>query len=316
MRGFAFGAPLPVLILRCPASKYASVAGVDANPQGYANASVTYRAEDFDTEDASDFVADASDNLTTWTWSATGGWDNSPYWKVELGLPTVPLGGENQQGKGTKWWPAAGLVADECDKFFVSFMAKFSTQYLNVAFNNAPQLNKSKIIDIHGFNAGGTTSDSATRQLLQMNVVNPAEANSFGPSGYTHPAGVYLALTNGGAGGRWSADGTNTPTDLRNYADTWLWIGVMFDCSAGGQRSILYTKAQSEALRTSVIRTATSECSSAGTYEFNGRGWSSPPTYNSFLMAYWQENRVVWDPLPNVQIGRIRSGNGWITPPF
>jgi hypothetical protein len=288
--------------------------GTDANPHGYANATVTYRSADYTTEDSSDLIHNDALDLATWTWISNDGAGGNGCWEVQLGVnSSVGEGPESQSGYGPKWWPGGGLVADQAPILCVSQCFKFSQKYLDVAWTG--ELDKSKFLDIHGFNSAGNASDINTRQLMQMCVVNGSDPPSFGP-GTSFPLGIYLACTNGGAGGRWCYDGTNTPVDLRNYPDQWIWVCWLGDCSSGGQRSIIYVKPQGGSLMTSVVRTATDQCAFAGTFGFNNRGWACPPAYNSQFPAYWQENRHIYTPKPSIRVDRLRCANGWITPPF
>lgn len=287
----------------------------DANPHGYDDATVIWRSTDYPTNDATEIFQLGSDDLATWTWQDGGGYDGLDAWRVELGVNTATgEGPESQSGHGLKWWDGAGSSADTYPIAFVSSLVRFSSQFLTVGYDDEPQLNKSKLLDIHGYNSAGTASDSATRQLMQLNIVPFSDSTSFGPLGQNCPLGVYLSLTNGGAGGRWTFDGVNTPVDLRDYADQWIWVGWLGDIP--GRRSIIYVKAPGEDLQTSVIRTSTDECSFAGTYAYADRGWAMPGLYNSHWFAYWQENRAIHTPKPSIDFARMRSGNGWIAPPF
>lgn len=122
---------------------------------------------------------------------------------------------------------------------------------------------------------------------------------------------------NGGAGGAYKNDGVNTPLDIADHGDTWIWIMHVFSTSGSPRKTVTYYKVEGDATVTrSLVRDETVDYSWAGTYQYTARGWASPGTINSSLWGYWDNVFLGADSGRYFKLDRLRVMNGWQEPPF
>jgi hypothetical protein len=183
----------------------------------------------------------------------------------------------------------------------------------DVAEQNFPDPNYgiNKVIDVHMYAEDLMSSAFNTRQIVQMVGWRDPE---HGLPGH----GIYLAHVNDGAGGRYANDMMNAPLDLYANRAQWLWIAHVFDARPGVERRTVtyYKRVGDAAVTRSLVRTESIDWLTAGTYEYTEHGWAAPPYYNSALGGYWGDIILPGDPDRYIAIDRLRSGDGWIDPPF
>ncbi|MBL8950230.1 MAG: hypothetical protein JNK82_05615 [Myxococcaceae bacterium] len=281
------------------------------NPDAYAGATVTFRSADY--ESATVDPAFETSDISDLAHEPAGGFNGTGAWK--LTPRPIPTGPDTDEGlAGWKWWPEQGMAADSTQVLVVSYLLQLSPRFVaDVARQNYPQPNYGicKIIDLQMWNAAGTSPEFGTRQIVQM--LGWRDADQGRPAG-----GIYLAHVNGGAGGRYINDGVNTPLDLAQRPGEWVWISHVFDARAGQQKTTTYYKRPGDsAVTRSLVRTAAIEYAFAGTYQYTNRGWASPTNgYNSALWGYWGD--IIYPGATDryVKLDAMRSGNGWLCPPF
>jgi hypothetical protein len=281
------------------------------NPDGYAAATTIFRSADYETpgDDAPFEVVDVADLVH----DASYGFDGTGAWRL---IPH-PSGKEDpDEGlAGWKWWPEEGMPPGTM-VLVVTYMLYVSDLFAeDVARQNFPMPNYgiNKIIDVHMFAEDLMSSAYETRQIVQMIGHRDPDRMLGLPAG-----AIYLAHVNGGAGGRYLTDMMNAPLDLAANRGQWLWIAHVFDARPGVERrtTTYYKRAGDAGVTRSLVRTESIDWLTAGTYEYTEHGWAGPPLYNSALWGYWGDLILPADPDRYVALDRLRSGDGWIDPPF
>jgi hypothetical protein len=279
------------------------------NPDGYAPAATIFRSADyeamaddppFELVDMADFAHDAS-----------YGFDGTAAWRL---IPHPSDKPDSDEGlAGWKWWPEDGIPPGTM-VLVVTYMLYVSDLFAeDVAEQNFPDPNYgiNKVIDVHMYAEDLMSSAFNTRQIVQMVGWRDPE---HGLPGH----GIYLAHVNDGAGGRYANDMMNAPLDLYANRAQWLWIAHVFDARPGVERRTVtyYKRVGDAAVTRSLVRTESIDWLTAGTYEYTEHGWAAPPYYNSALWGYWGDIILPGDPDRYIAIDRLRSGDGWIDPPF
>ena len=113
-------------------------------------------------------------------------------------------------------------------------------------------------------------------------------------------------------------DNDNVPLNLAERAGEWVWIAHVFDARPGEEKTVTYYKREGDpGVTRSLVRPGSLEFNFAGTYEYTSQGWAAPTDgYNSALWGYWGD---INEPGANdryLKLDRMRSGNGWLAPPF
>lgn len=282
------------------------------NPDDYAAATVTFRSTDYDSagDDPPFELLDVADLVH----EPTGGIDDRGAWRL------IPAPNAQQEGlAGWKWWPEAetGIDVDSCHVLVVSYLLQVSPAFVaDVTQNRFPDANYgiNKVIDVQMWSDDGGSADFETRQIVQMVALREGD-----DQGQSAP-GLFLAHVNGGAGGRYVFDGDNTPLDLADHAGEWIWIAHVFDARpelGNERRTTTYYKLRGDnGVTRSLVRSAAVDYVGAGTYTYSERGWTTPGLYNSALWGYWGDIVLPADAERYISIDRLRTGNGWVDPPF
>lgn len=276
-------------------------AGGDTNPHNYPLATITYRSEDYNTEDSADIYDDAATTVEM-VYQASGGTGNSGHWRA------IPDDAALEVNNG---WVALGFggspAVDETDLLVFYYKLRLSSLFLEDMRDETSGFGDSghKILDVFMWNSGGTGRDNTTRQVIK-----------FLHTGSPGAGGLYWSHLKGGAGNEYTDDGVNTPIDMYSLPDEWFDVWHVFDRANEVTRSYIKRSSDSDV---QVVLERFSSASGGYTpaadepYVYTARGWNDGEGQTG-LWYFWDDLTLAANSSRYVDIDSLRIGNGWFEP--